>query len=103
MKIKKGDKIQVLQGKDRGKTGVVDQVLSKENSVIVGGVNIYKKHMKPKSEQDQSSGGIIDKIRPLAVSKVGLICPKCGKLTRVGYSLDKNSKSRICRNCKEII
>lgn len=103
MKIKKGDKVKILLGKDRGKTGTVDRVYSKEGMVLVGGINMYKKHAKPKSEGDKSSGGIIDKVRPLPVSKVQLICGKCGKITRAGFSLSKNGKERICLKCKSPI
>lgn len=99
MKIKKGDKVKILLGKDRGKTGTVDRVLAKEGMVLVGGVNMYKKHAKPKSEGD-NTGGIIDKVRPLPISKVQLICEKCGKITRVGFSLSKGEKERICLKCK---
>ncbi len=100
MKLKKGDKVKIMLGKDRGKTGTIDRVFRKKDEVLVGGVNLYKKHLKPRSEQDKSSGGIIDKTRPLAVAKVALICPKCGKITRSAFSLNKGEKSRICRVCK---
>ncbi|MGI5826748.1 MAG: 50S ribosomal protein L24 [Patescibacteria group bacterium] len=99
-KIKKGDKVKVLQGKDRGKTGSVESVSLKTGEVLVGGINLYKKHLKPRSEADKSSGGIIDRPRPLAVSKVALICSKCGKITRVGFAMSKQGKARICRLCK---
>lgn len=100
MKIKKGDKVKVMLGKDRGKTGTVERVFQKKGTVLVSGVNLYKRHLKPRSEQDESTGGIIDKVRPLAIAKVALICPKCGKITRVGYSLAQGEKKRLCRACK---
>ncbi|RJR24965.1 50S ribosomal protein L24 [Candidatus Microgenomates bacterium] len=100
MKIRKGDKVKILLGKDRGKTGTVDHVDAKKGLVLVGGVNMFKKHAKPKSENDKSSGGIIDKVRPMPISKVQLICAKCGKITRAGFSLSKNGKERICLKCK---
>lgn len=90
MKIKKGDKVRVLLGKDRGKTGTVERVFVKTSMVLINGVNTYKRHTKPRKEGDQSTGGIIEKVRPLLMSKVALICPKCGKMTR----------SRICNKCK---
>ncbi|HUV72553.1 MAG TPA: 50S ribosomal protein L24 [Clostridia bacterium] len=99
MKIKKGDKVKVLRGKDRGKTGVVKQVFSKKGELLVDGVNLYKKHQKPRREGDQS-GGIIDKVRPLAISKVALICPKCAKITKVGFLVSQHKKVRVCRACK---
>ncbi len=100
MKLRKGDKVKVLLGKDRGKTGTIDRVWDKKGEVLVGGVNLYKRHLKPRSEQDKSTGGIVDKTRPLAASKVALICPKCGKITRPAFSLDQGVKRRLCRVCK---
>ena len=97
MKIRKGDRVVVLQGKDRGKEGVVMRAIPTEGKVIVEGVNIAKKHQKPTRATMQ--GGIIDKDMPLDVSNVALICPKDGA-TRVGYKIaDNGSKSRVCRKC----
>ena len=97
MKIKKGDRVVVLQGKDRGKEGVVMRALPSQGKVIVEGVNIAKKHQKPTRATMQ--GGIIDKDMPMDVSNVALICPKDGA-TRVGYKVsDNGAKSRICRKC----
>lgn len=102
MKIKKNDKVKVMAGKDKGREGVVEKVFLKEDKVLVIGVNMYKKHKKSRGERDK--GGIIDITKPLPVANVSLICPKCGKATRVGYLLDKTGgKSRICKKCKEII
>lgn len=98
MKIKKGDKVQILQGKDKGKVGTVEIVLVKSDKVLVGGLNLFKKHMKPRGERDK--GGIIDKSRPLYVSKLGLVCPKCGKVVRVGYKTVGEEKKRVCLKCK---
>ncbi|PIS14440.1 50S ribosomal protein L24 [Candidatus Shapirobacteria bacterium CG09_land_8_20_14_0_10_39_12] len=98
MKIKKGDKVKILIGKDAGRTGTVEFVLGKKNEVLVGGLNIFKKHAKPRGEGDR--GGIIDKSRPLNVAKVALICPKCGKTARVGYRTIGGKKNRICLKCK---
>ena len=99
-KIKKGDKVKVLLGKDRGKEGTVEYVLAKDKKVFVGGVNLYKRHVK---KQGQIKGGIIDIPKPLDVSNVSLICPNCKKPTRVGYKKDGNSKVRVCRKCKKEI
>ncbi|HVM51985.1 MAG TPA: 50S ribosomal protein L24 [Acidimicrobiales bacterium] len=97
MKIKKGDRVVVLQGKDRGKEGVVMRAIPTKGKVIVEGVNIAKKHQKPTRTTMQ--GGIIDKDMPLDVSNVALICPKDGA-TRVGYKVSENgAKSRVCRKC----
>ena len=107
MKIKKGDKVKVIAGKDRGREGTVDQALPKIGAVVLPGINLYKKAVRPKKEGDK--GGIVDVARPLNVSKVMLICPKCHKPTRVGYQVSdkvknkKTDKLRICKKCQELI
>jgi len=102
MKIRKGDTVKVVSGKDKGKTGKVEKTLPKKNKILVEGANVYKKHLKPKGEG--KPGGIIEINKPLPVSNVMLICPKCKKTTRVGYQLDKQrNKSRICKKCKQQI
>ena len=95
MKIRKGDRVQVLSGKDRGKTGTVTRSIPEKGKVIVDGVNIAKKHQKPVSQTN--TGGIIDKEMPLHVSNVAVISPKDGKATRVGYKIDGDRKIRICK------
>ena len=98
LKIKKGDKVKVLTGKDRGKTGNVTRVLPAAGKVIVDGVNVAKKHQAPTRTTQQ--GGIIDKDMPLPVANVALVCTSCGKATRVGYKIDNSGqKVRICRKC----
>lgn len=101
MKIKKGDQVVVVIGKDKGSKGKVEKVFPVDNQVLVMGVNIYKKHTKPAGEG--KPGGIVDLVKPLNVAKVALICPKCGQKTRVGYQIMKEGKERICRKCKAII
>lgn len=101
MKLKKGDQIIVTAGKDRGKRGKVERVNTLENTVLVLGVNVYKRHMKKRDEK--TPGGIIDFPRPLSVSKVALVCPKCKKPTRVGYLVTNKEKQRICRKCEQMI
>lgn len=102
MKIKKGDTIKVLLGKDKGRTGKVQKIFLKEKKVLVEGINIYKKHLKPQKEGQK--GGIIELSRPLLLSKVILVCPACGKTTRVGYQIDKSEKKyRICKRCQGLI
>ena len=97
MKIKKGDRVRVLSGKDRGKEGVVMRALPSERKVIVDGVNVAKKHQKPTRVTMQ--GGIIDKDMPIDVSNVAIICPTDGA-TRIGYRIDDSGhKTRICRKC----
>jgi large subunit ribosomal protein L24 len=97
MKLRKGDPVVVLSGKDKGKEGTVLRVLPKENKVIVEGVNIAKKHQRPTRATMQ--GGIIDKDMPIDVSNVAILCPTDGP-TRVGYRIDADgTKTRICRKC----
>ncbi len=101
MKIKKSDQIIVTMGKDKGRKGKVDAVYEKEGTVLVPGINIYKRHQKKRDEQHQ--GGIIEYARPLSFGKIALVCPKCGKPTRVGYIVAKGEKERICRKCEQKI
>ena len=96
MKIKKGDRVMVLSGKDRGKEGVVMRALPKEGKVIVEGVNTAKKHQRPTRMTMQ--GGIIDKDMPIDASNVAVVSPGDGKPTRIGYRIDANGqKVRVCR------
>lgn len=96
MKIRKGDKVVVLSGKDRGKQGLVTQALPSSGKVIVEGVNVAKRHQRPTSATQQ--GGIIDKLMPIDASNVAVISPGDGKATRVGYRFDdKGNKIRICK------
>src|SRR4051794_13080042 len=96
MKLKKGDRVQVISGKDRGKKGTVSRVIPEKNRVIVEGVNLVKKHQKPTQKARQ--GGIIDRDMPIEASNVALISPSDGKPTRIGYRVDDNgNKHRICR------
>jgi large subunit ribosomal protein L24 len=98
LKIKKGDRVRVLTGKDRGKDGNVTRVLPSAGKVIVDGVNVAKKHQRATKATMQ--GGIIDKDMPLPVANVALMCPACGKPTRVGYKIDGDgTKVRACKKC----
>ena len=101
MKIKKNDKVTIQTGKDSGKQGVVEKVYAKQNTVLVAGLNLYKKHVR-KSEQ-MPKGGIVEVPRPIDISKVGVVCPHCKKTVKIGYQLDGKKKSRICKKCKTII
>lgn len=98
MKIKKGDKVKILLGKDSGKEGIVEYVMAKEKKVFVGGINLYKRHVK---KTNQSAGGIINIPKPLDLSNVALICPNCKRVTRAGFKFVGDSKVRICRKCKK--
>ncbi len=98
MKLIKGDKVKVITGKDKGREGVIDRVYEKSKKILIKDVNMYKKHVKKNDQMPQ--GGVVDMPRPLAVSKVALICPKCGKLTRIAYKIDKSGKKyRVCSKC----
>ena len=104
MKVVKNDTVTVLSGKYRGSTGKVLKVFTKNNRVIVEGVNIIKRHTKPSQKNQQ--GGIIEKEAPIDVSNVMVICGKCNQPTRVGYKiLEDGAKVRICKNqeCGEIL
>ena len=97
MRIKKGDTVKVLSGKDKGKTGEVLEITPKENKVVVKGVNIIKKHVKPRKQGEE--GGIISMEGDMHVAKVAVVCPKCGKATKVGYVEEKGEKVRVCKKC----
>ncbi len=97
-KIKKDDKVKIITGKDRGKTGVIEVVLTKEKKVKIEGINVVKKHLKPKKNGEK--GQLTSISLPIDISKVQLICPKCGKPTRVGKIMDGDKKFRICKKCK---
>ena len=97
MKIKKGDTVQVLSGNDKGKTGEVLQVIPKDSKVIAKGINVRKKHVKPRKQGDE--GGIIPIECAVDSSKLSVVCPKCNKPTRIGYSIEDNKKVRVCKKC----
>ena len=97
MRIKKGDNVKVLSGNDKGRTGEVLEVIPKEDKVIVKGVNVRKKHVKARKQGDES--GILSIECAIPSSKVNVVCPKCGKATKVGYSIEKDKKVRICKKC----
>ena len=97
MKIKKGDTVEVLSGNDKGKTGEVLEVIPKLQKVIVKGVNIRKKHVKPRKQGEE--GGIISVECSIHSSKVNVVCPKCNKATRIGIQKEGKEKIRVCKKC----
>ena len=97
MNIKRDDKVVVLSGKDKGKQGKVIKADPKAMKVIVEGVNVATKHQKPRKQGEE--GGIIKVETPIYASKVQLVCPKCGKATRVGHKVEGDKKVRVCKKC----
>jgi large subunit ribosomal protein L24 len=101
-RIKKDDVVQVIAGKDKGKTGKIMRVIPKKDRVIVEKINMVKRHLKPNQQNRQ--GGILEKEAPIAVSNLMLVCSKCTDPTRVGYKiLDDDRKVRFCKKCGEVI
>ena len=97
MKIKKGDTVQVLSGNDKGKKGEVLTVLPTVEKIIAKGINVRKRHVKPKKQGEE--GGILSIESPVHISKVGVICSKCNKPVRVGIKIEEDKKVRICKKC----
>jgi large subunit ribosomal protein L24 len=98
MKVKKNDQVKMLSGKDKGKTGKVSQVFPEDNKLIVEGLNLIKKHVRPRKEGEK--GQRVEIPRKVAISSVAVICPKCQKPTRIGFRIIKGKKARICKKCK---
>ena len=97
MNVKKGDTVVVLSGKDKGKQGKVQSTIPSEAKVVVEGVNIVTCHTKPRRQGEE--GGIVKREAPLCASKVQVVCPKCGKGTRVAHKIADGKKSRVCKHC----
>jgi large subunit ribosomal protein L24 len=98
LKIKKNDKVKIIKGKDRGKTGKVLRIESTNGRLYVEGINIVKKHTRQKDQN--KPGGIIKKEGPIRISNVQLVCPSCGKQVRIGFKIkDSGEKARICKKC----
>ncbi|MFA5356109.1 MAG: 50S ribosomal protein L24 [Candidatus Omnitrophota bacterium] len=101
-KIKKGDTVEVIKGKDRGKKGKVLRVLAADSRAIVEGINMVKKHMRRRREDEK--GGIVPIEMPINMANLMLFCKSCNRAKRSGFTLLKDgSKARICRTCKEVI
>jgi len=102
MKLKKNDNVKVIAGRDKGKAGKVLKLLPTKNKVIVEGVNFLKRHTRKTQQNPQ--GGIVQKESPINISNLALLCARCSKVTRIGFSyLSDNSKARHCKKCKETI
>jgi len=102
MKIKRNDMVKVLAGKDKGKSGKVLKVFPADNKAIVEGINYLKKHAR--KTQENPKGGVIQRENTINISNIAVICTRCSKPARVGFTeLLDGSKARICKNCKETI
>jgi large subunit ribosomal protein L24 len=102
LSIKKNDTVLVISGGEKGKKGRVISVYPLKDKLLIERINIIKRHMKPSKKYTQ--GGIIEKEAPLRISKVMLLCPKCGKPTRIGNTvLSDGKKARTCKKCREVI
>lgn len=103
MRIHKGDTVKIMVGKDNGKTGKVMKVDPGNSAIIVEGLNLFKKHMRPRKQGEK--GQVVSLPRPLYISKVMLICPSCKKAVRVGFRFEKDGKIKIrhCRKCQNTI
>ncbi|MBZ1356165.1 MAG: 50S ribosomal protein L24 [Candidatus Nealsonbacteria bacterium] len=101
MKIKKGDTILLITGKDRGKKGKVLQVIPTKDKVVVDNINLKKKHVRPKKSGEK--GQVVEFSAPVDISNVKLVCPKCSKPSRVGYIIVDGKKDRVCKKCEKKI
>ena len=97
MKLKRNDEVKIVKGKDKGKTGKIEKIFPASNKVLVPDINTYKRHVKARMQNQKSE--IITLTKPLPVSNVALICPKCKQQSRVGYLIKNKKKERICRKC----
>ncbi|PIV45677.1 MAG: 50S ribosomal protein L24 [Candidatus Nealsonbacteria bacterium CG02_land_8_20_14_3_00_34_20] len=106
MKIKKGDQVIVISGDDYTKKGKVLKVFAEKRKILVEGINLVKKNVRPKKQGEK--GQIIQMPKPISVSNAKIICPKCGKPTKIGYRIiakseKRKAKSRICKKCGQEI
>ena len=101
MKLKKGDNVKIVLGKDKGREGKIEKVFGKIGKVLVTGINQYKRHLKSRSQNQPSE--IVTITKPLPLQNVALICPHCKVQTRVGFRIEKNDKIRVCAKCDKKI
>lgn len=100
MKIKKGDKVKITTGKDRGKESVVSAVLD-QSKILLTGVNMFKRHLRPRGEG--ARGEIKEFSRAVSIGNLQLVCPKCNQTTRVGYRFVNDKKERFCKDCEQAL
>ena len=101
MKIKKGDTIYILAGKDRGKSGKVLRITDNGERALIDGLNMYKKHSRPKRQGEK--GEIVSVPRPLQISNIAVACSSCSRGVRVGFRVEGKKKTRFCKRCKNTI
>ncbi len=101
MKIRKGDTVKIISGKDKGKEGKVLKAIPKDNKIIIDNLNLAKKHRKPKKQGEK--GEVIQIPKPIDVSNVMLVCPGCRQATRTGYKILESGKKRVCKKCQSEI
>lgn len=101
MKLKIGDEVKVVSGREKGKSGKIEKILPTIAKVTVAGINLYKRNKK--ASGNNQKGGIIDIIKPLPVANVMFVCPKCKLPARIGYTLKNDVKSRVCKKCDQLI
>ena len=101
MKIKKNDQVLIISGKDKGKKGKVLGVFPEAQKITVENLNLAKKHRRARRQGEK--GQVVEIARPLAISNVKLICPKCGQAARIGYKITEAGKLRICKKCEQEI
>jgi len=101
MKVKKGDNVLIIAGKDKGRTAKIIKSFPKDLKILVEGINLKKKHVRPKKEGE--NGQVVSIPAAMDISNVKVVCPKCGKATRVGYKVEKDQKVRICKKCNQEI
>ncbi|MBI2515001.1 50S ribosomal protein L24 [Candidatus Wolfebacteria bacterium] len=101
MKIHKSDTVKITKGKDRGKSGKVINVFPKKMKIVVEGINLYKKHIRPKTQGEKGQVALVP--RPLHVANAMLLCSSCHEGTRVGYRQDEQKKIRYCKKCGALI
>lgn len=95
-KLKAGDEIVVTIGKDKGKKGTIEKVLKGENKIVVGAINVYRRHRKATASR---KSGFFEFPRPINTANVALMCPKCSKQTRIGFETEGKKKYRVCKKC----
>lgn len=100
IKFKIGDTVKIMAGKDKGRDGKIEKILPGQSKALIPGVNLYKKHVKGFGDV---KGGVYDIPRPLGFGKIALVCPKCKKITRIGFKFAGDEKVRICKKCKKEI